>query len=70
MGLRLRQLDLTPRQMEIVRLATEAISTKEIAARLMVAEGTVKVHLHNIYRKLQVDGRVELILLMMKQGLL
>jgi DNA-binding NarL/FixJ family response regulator len=66
----LRQLakGLTPRQIEIVRLATEAISTREIAARLMVTEGTVKVHLHNIYAKLQVDGRVGLVLLMMKQG--
>jgi DNA-binding NarL/FixJ family response regulator len=59
---------LTPRQMEIVRLATEAISTREIASRLMVSEGTVKVHLHNIYAKLQVEGRVGLVLLMMKQG--
>ena len=66
----LRQLasGLTPRQMEIVRLATEAISTREIAARLMLTEGTVKVHLHNIYAKLQVTGRVGLVLLMMKQG--
>jgi DNA-binding NarL/FixJ family response regulator len=59
---------LTPRQMDIVRLATEAMSTREIAERLMVSEGTVKVHLHNIYAKLQVDGRVGLVLLMMKQG--
>jgi DNA-binding NarL/FixJ family response regulator len=61
---------LTPRQMEIVRLAAEAIPTREIAARLMVTEGTVKVHLHNIYEKLQVDGRVGLVLLVMKHGLL
>jgi DNA-binding NarL/FixJ family response regulator len=60
---------LTPRQIEIVRLATEAISTREIAARLLVTEGTVKVHLHNIYEKLQVDGRVRLVLLVMEQGL-
>jgi len=68
----LRQLGsgLTPRQMEIVRLAAEAIPTREIAARLMVTEGTVKVHLHNIYEKLQVDGRVGLVLLVMKHGLL
>jgi DNA-binding NarL/FixJ family response regulator len=66
----LRQLrsSLTPRQMEIVRLATEAISTREIAARLMLTEGTVKVHLHNIYEKLRVDGRVGLVLLVMKRG--
>ncbi len=68
----LRQLGsaLTPRQMEIVRLATEAIPTREIAARLMVTEGTVKVHLHNIYEKLQVHGRVGLVLLVMKHRLL
>jgi DNA-binding NarL/FixJ family response regulator len=68
----LRQLGsaLTPRQMEIVRLATEAIPIREIAARLMVTEGTVKVHLHNIYEKLQVDGRVGLVLLVMKHRLL
>jgi two-component system, NarL family, nitrate/nitrite response regulator NarL len=68
----LRQLGsaLTPRQMEIARLATEAIPTREIAARLMVTEGTVKVHLHNIYAKLQVDGRVGLVLRAMKHGLL
>jgi DNA-binding NarL/FixJ family response regulator len=52
---------LTPRQMEIAHLATEAISTREIAARLMVKEGTVKVHLHNIYQKLGVDNRLALL---------
>jgi two-component system nitrate/nitrite response regulator NarL len=69
-GLALRHIgsELTPRQVEIVRLATEAITTREIAARLMVTEGTVKVHLHNIYEKLQVDGRVGLVRLVMKQG--
>jgi DNA-binding NarL/FixJ family response regulator len=60
---------LTPRQKEIVRLAAEAIPTREIAARLMVTEGTVKVHLHNIYEKLHVEGRVGLVLLAMKHGL-
>jgi DNA-binding NarL/FixJ family response regulator len=59
---------LTPRQLEIVRLATEPMSTREIAARLLLTEGTVKVHLHNIYTKLQVAGRVGLLLLMMTQG--
>jgi DNA-binding NarL/FixJ family response regulator len=66
----LRQLTsgLTPRQLEIARLATEAISTREIAAHLMLTEGTVKVHLHNIYAKLHVTGRVGLVLLMTKQA--
>ncbi len=60
---------LTPREIEIVRLASEALPVREIAARLMVTEGTVKVHLHNIYEKLRVDGRVGLVLLARKRGL-
>jgi DNA-binding NarL/FixJ family response regulator len=60
---------LTQRETEIVRLAIKGISTKEIAARLAVRQGTVKVHLHNIYDKLQVDGRLGLILFARRQGL-
>jgi DNA-binding NarL/FixJ family response regulator len=60
---------LTQRETEIVRLAIKGVPTKEIAARLAVRQGTVKVHLHNIYDKLQVDGRLGLILFARRQGL-
>jgi DNA-binding NarL/FixJ family response regulator len=58
---RLSQL-LTPRELEIVRLAAEGLRNKEIAERLTITEGTVKIHLHNIYEKLDVSGRSQLIL--------
>jgi RNA polymerase sigma factor (sigma-70 family) len=61
---------LTPRETEIVRLAIKGVPTKEIAARLAVQQGTVKVHLHNIYEKLQVDGRLGLILFARRHGLM
>lgn len=61
---------LTPRETEIVRLAIKGVPTKDIAARLAVRQGTVKVHLHNIYDKLQVDGRLGLILFARKHGLM
>lgn len=51
---------LTPREIQIVRMVAEGLRNKEIARRLTVTEGTVKVHLHNIYTKLGVDGRMEL----------
>jgi DNA-binding NarL/FixJ family response regulator len=35
---------------------------KDIAQRLLISEGTVTVHLHNIYRKRGVTGRLELII--------
>jgi RNA polymerase sigma factor (sigma-70 family) len=69
MGYRQIARGLTPREIEIVRLAAEGMPTREIAQRLVVTEGTVKVHLHNIYEKLQVEGRLGLALLARKQGL-
>src|SRR5262249_28639433 len=48
---------LTPRELEIVRLLAEGRRNKEIADKLSIGEGTIKVHLHHIYEKLHVDGR-------------
>jgi len=48
---------LTPREREVVLLATEGLSNKEMARRIGVTEGTVKIHLHNVYQKLGVTNR-------------
>jgi DNA-binding NarL/FixJ family response regulator len=53
---------LTPREVEIVRLVGRGLSNGAIAGQLGITEGTVKVHLHNIYDKLHLDGRVALAL--------
>jgi len=52
---------LTPREMQIVLMVTRGLRNKEVASNLCVSEGTVKVHLHNIYDKLNVDGRMALL---------
>ena len=52
--------DLTLREIELVRFANEGLRNKEIAARLGISEGTVKIHLHRVYEKLGVTSRVEL----------
>jgi DNA-binding NarL/FixJ family response regulator len=57
-----RDSTLTPREIEIVRMVAEGLRNRAIAERLSISEGTVKVHLHNIYEKLGVDGRLELTL--------
>jgi two-component system nitrate/nitrite response regulator NarL len=59
---------LTARELEVLRTVATGISNKEIAARLHVTEGTVKIHLHNIYEKLDVKGRLELILCARDRG--
>ena len=49
---------LSARELEILTLAAEGLKRDEIAEKLFVATGTVQTHLHNIYRKLEVSGRV------------
>jgi two-component system nitrate/nitrite response regulator NarL len=51
---------LTNREREIVSALTEGHSNKGIGRRLNLSEGTVKVHLHNIYQKLGVKNRTAL----------
>lgn len=60
---------LTPRELEIVRMVAEGLRNREIGQRLSISEGTVKVHLHNVYEKLGVDGRLELVLFAQAKGM-
>ncbi len=60
---------LTPREMEIARLVARGCNNKEIAAQLFIAEGTVKIHLHNIYEKINVGRRAELVRFAQEYGL-
>ena len=61
---------LTPREIEIVTMVAQGLRNRAIAERLSISEGTVKVHLHNIYEKLGVDGRLELLLVAQQRGLI
>jgi two-component system, NarL family, nitrate/nitrite response regulator NarL len=59
---------LTDRERQIIRLVTEGLSNKGIGLRLNVTEGTIKVHLHNIFAKLGVTNRTELAALALLQN--
>lgn len=52
---------LTIREQEVLQLIAAGLSNKAIAEKLVLAEGTVKLHLHRIYSKLQVNGRIQAI---------
>jgi two-component system nitrate/nitrite response regulator NarL len=54
------QIILTARERQIMYLVSEGLSNKEIARRLELSGGTVKVHLHNIYQKLAIHNRTSL----------
>ncbi|MGL5838699.1 MAG: response regulator [Sphingorhabdus sp.] len=52
---------LTKREAEIVELVCQGLRNRDIAQRCDLAEGTVKIHLNSIFRKLGVTSRSELI---------
>ncbi|CAM3816571.1 response regulator [Avibacterium gallinarum] len=49
---------LTDREMDVLRLIATGLSNKQIAAQLFISEETVKVHIRNLLRKLNVHSRV------------
>jgi DNA-binding NarL/FixJ family response regulator len=53
------EIELTKREREILRLVAEGHSNAQLAAMLWVTEQTVKFHLSNVYRKLNVANRTE-----------
>ena len=57
---------LSPRERPVVALLLQGLKNRDIASELGVTEGTVKVHLHNIYEKLGVGSRTELVILASK----
>jgi DNA-binding NarL/FixJ family response regulator len=60
---------LTPRELSILRLLAKGLHNREIGEQLHIGEGTVKTHLHNMYRKLGVDGRLALVRVAREKGL-
>jgi two-component system nitrate/nitrite response regulator NarL len=59
---------LTFREREIMQLVAEGLSNKKLAEWLNISEGTVKLHLHHIYRKTRVSCRSGLMRLVLKLG--
>jgi two-component system nitrate/nitrite response regulator NarL len=60
---------LTPRENEILALLAEGQSNKVIARNLGISDGTVKLHVKSILRKLGVHSRVEAAVIAVEQGL-
>ena len=61
---------LTSRERDIVRLVARGLRNGEVAGKLFISEETVKTHLNNIFRKLNLRDRVELTLYAVRVGLI
>jgi DNA-binding NarL/FixJ family response regulator len=54
------QAELSPREMEVLDLASQGATNKEIADKLFISVGTVKNHIHNILEKLHLKNRAQI----------
>jgi len=61
--------DLTPREIEVLRLVACGRSNKEIADALTIGDETVKTHVANVFGKLQVENRAQAVVQALKRGL-
>jgi RNA polymerase sigma factor (sigma-70 family) len=61
---------LTPRERQIVALVARGLTNREIAAHLGISENTLRNQLHNVFRKLNVHNRLELVLCVVSRQLL
>lgn len=62
--------DLTPREVEVLRLMAEGFGNKQIAAQLGISDHTVKFHISSILAKLSVSSRTEAVTQGIRMGLI
>jgi DNA-binding NarL/FixJ family response regulator len=60
---------LTPRELEVACMIAKGMHNKAVADKLSITEGTTKLHLHHVYQKLNVDGRMGLMRYLQSRGL-
>jgi DNA-binding NarL/FixJ family response regulator len=57
-----RQYSMSPRELQVARLVCEGFNNDEIAGSLKITQGTIKTHIRNIYRRVRVKNKIEMLL--------
>ena len=67
---RLKDLGITPRELEILELIAQGLSNREIADKLFVSENTVKTHSSRLFDKLSARRRTQAVQIAKEMGLI
>jgi two-component system, NarL family, response regulator LiaR len=67
---KIQNLGITPRELEILKLIADGMSTREIASALFVSENTVKTHASRLFGKLDVNRRTKAVQVAKTMGLI
>jgi DNA-binding CsgD family transcriptional regulator len=57
-----KQYCMSPRELQVAKLVCQGFNNEEIASSLRIKEGTIKTHMRNIYRRIRVKSRIEMLL--------
>jgi DNA-binding NarL/FixJ family response regulator len=62
--------DLTPRELEVLRLAADGKRNRDIGEKLFISEETVKVHIKHIMEKLHASDRTQAVAIALRRGII
>lgn len=64
------EAQLTPRELEVLRMIADGLGNKQIAARLAISEHTVKFHVGSVFAKTRASTRAEAVMIGARRGLI
>lgn len=59
---------MSPRELDVAKLVCSGLSNEEIAFQLDIKAATVKTHLRNVYRRIRVQRKLDMLLIFLEQG--
>jgi DNA-binding NarL/FixJ family response regulator len=57
-----KQYCMSPRELQVAKLVCQGFNNEEIASNLKIKHGTIKTHMRNIYRRIRVKNKIEMLL--------
>jgi len=63
-----KRFRMSPRELEVARLVCRGLTNEEISQKLGISSETVKTHLRNVYRRIHVQRKLDMLLKFLDQG--